>query len=143
VRQILSNLIGNALKYTDAGGVTLSAGVRADERGRAWAVVDVADTGPGVPDEARHIIFDEFRRLDVSNGRKGTGVGLAISARLAAALGGRITVASAIGHGSVFSLWLPVSGAATVNLWQAAADPSPGLHQRSPASPAFCERSPS
>jgi signal transduction histidine kinase len=109
VTQILSNLMSNAVKYTADGRVTVRVGMRHDERGRSWAVVDVADTGPGIPDDARVMIFDEFRRLDISGGRKGTGIGLAISARLAVALGGRITVESAVGRGSVFTLWLPVN----------------------------------
>lgn len=109
VTQIVSNLMSNAVKYTAAGAVTVRLSVREDERGRSWAAIAVADTGPGIPDDARRTIFDEFRRLDVSGGRKGTGIGLAISARLAAALGGRITVESTIGRGSVFTLWLPLN----------------------------------
>lgn len=121
VAQILSNLTSNALKYTPAGRVTVRMRARQDERGGSWATVDVADTGPGIPEAARRVIFDEFRRLDASSGRKGTGIGLAISGRLAAALGGRITVASEIGHGAVFTLWLPLSPTTRSQLSVAAA----------------------
>lgn len=108
VTQIVSNLLSNAVKYTHAGGVTLRLALRDGDDRTSYAVVDVIDTGPGIPDAARTMIFDEFRRFDVAGGRRGTGIGLAISQRIATTLGGRITVESASGRGSTFTLWLPL-----------------------------------
>lgn len=112
VRQIVGNLVTNAIKYTKAGGVTLrvrpdpdgAPGARGDGK---WLRVDVEDTGPGIPEERQAALFDEFSRL--STDVPGTGLGLAISRNLAEALGGSITVRSAPGDGSCFTLWLPVS----------------------------------
>ena len=107
VRQILANLVSNAVKYTERGGITLR--VEAHEHdGRTWAVVNVADTGPGIPEDEHPMLFDEFQRLGTARRTTGAGIGLAISQRIAEALGGHITVQSTPGQGSVFSLWLPV-----------------------------------
>jgi signal transduction histidine kinase len=111
VRQILGNLLSNAVKYTPRGGrVRVAISVRAGphELGRApAAAVAVEDTGPGIPPEAQARIFQEFTRID-SGGARGAGLGLAISQRLARLLGGIITVESAAGRGSTFTLWLPI-----------------------------------
>lgn len=110
IRQILGNLIGNALKHAarEGGRVTIALGTRrAAEPPREWATIDVADDGPGIPPEQIPQIFDEFRRADGGSGN-GAGIGLAISQRIAHALGGRITVESEVGAGSVFTLWLPL-----------------------------------
>ena len=114
VRQIVGNLLTNAIKYTESGSVTL--GVRTDRPGElegeraeggAHAGIEVADTGPGIPAAERRAIFEEFVRL--GGGRvAGAGLGLAISARLADALGGRIALDSEPGRGSTFTLWLPL-----------------------------------
>jgi signal transduction histidine kinase len=108
VRQILDNLVSNALKYTEVGAVTLRAQLRvrrSDDR-RRWVAISVTDTGKGVPEESRDAIFREFVRLDTER-VDGQGVGLAISRRLATLLGGDITVDSVLGGGSTFTLWLP------------------------------------
>lgn len=107
VGQILGNLMGNAIKYTEAGSVGIRVGLRADDTGREWCVIDVSDTGPGIAEDDQRLIFDEFKRLDVSSGTAGAGVGLSISKRLAGLLGGHITVDSDLGRGSRFTLWLP------------------------------------
>jgi signal transduction histidine kinase len=107
VRQIALNLLSNAVKYTDEGTITLRA-QRLDGRLR----VSVADTGLGIaPDEVGKV-FDEFHRGDstVARTRRGTGLGLTISRRLARALGGDLTVQSRLGAGSTFTLDLPVDG---------------------------------
>ncbi|HET7228976.1 MAG TPA: GAF domain-containing sensor histidine kinase [Longimicrobium sp.] len=112
-RQVLGNLISNAVKYTPEGTVTVRVGLRDGDgngsgpprRGR-WVAVDVADTGPGIAPEQHREIFREFGRLSPSSAR-GFGLGLAISQRVAAALGGSITVDSDVGRGSTFTLWLP------------------------------------
>lgn len=106
VRQILSNLVSNAVKYTPSGGevhVTLATPTPAEPR---FAVM-VRDTGPGIPPALRERIFDEFYRLPSTATLPGTGVGLAISRRLARLLGGDVTVADAPDRGAIFTLWLP------------------------------------
>lgn len=111
IRQILGNLISNAVKYTRQGGITIGATIRAGGSALGpgqWAAVEVSDTGPGIPESQQQLLFQEFSRLATSAGEKGTGVGLAISQLLARALGGEITVESKVGKGSVFTLWLPL-----------------------------------
>src|SRR5690606_25624071 len=116
VRAILGNLVSNALKYTPAGGrVAVSATVTEDgPRGSGrWLALSVADTGPGVAPEDRERIFEEFYRVDATAAAAhGLGLGLAISRRVARALGGDITVESELGRGSTFTLWLPADEAA-------------------------------
>ncbi|HTK47238.1 MAG TPA: HAMP domain-containing sensor histidine kinase [Gemmatimonadaceae bacterium] len=110
VRQIVSNLLSNAIKYTDAGGVTLRLGRRADRRSddeRPWVAIAVSDTGPGIPTDKLDLLFQEFSRLN-EDGKRGAGLGLAISRLLAQALGGYVSVESELGRGSTFTLWLPV-----------------------------------
>jgi PAS domain S-box-containing protein len=109
VRQILSNLVSNAAKYTRHGHITIDASRRADARAPRrgeWVAICVSDTGPGIPAEKRETIFQEFTRLDPS-APHGAGVGLAISRRIACLLGGDVTVESEVGRGSTFTLWLP------------------------------------
>ncbi|WP_077034483.1 response regulator [Pelomonas sp. KK5] len=106
--QILKNLVSNALKFTEAGHVTLKIGA-SGEPGRERLDFAVHDTGIGVPDEQRDMIFEAFRQADGSTHRKygGTGLGLSISRTLARLLGGDIALRSRVGHGSVFTLNLP------------------------------------
>jgi signal transduction histidine kinase len=111
VRQVLANLLSNAVKYTERGGITLRV-LRRDRDGRTWAVVDVADTGHGIPEDEQARVFEEFHRLEAGQGAGGTGIGLAISQQIAATLGGRINLESTPGAGSIFSLWLPLQAAA-------------------------------
>ena len=109
VRQILSNLLSNAIKYTASGSVELRIRQRSAENGaneNGWLLVDVRDTGRGVPRDKWDTIFEEFVRLGASE-KSGAGLGLAVSQRLAHALGGRITVESEVGRGSIFTLHLP------------------------------------
>lgn len=106
-RQIVTNLLGNAVKFTEAGGVTLS--VRLDRDGeRAGIAVAVADTGRGIPAESLPRIFERFYQVDgsLTRGAEGTGLGLAISQNLARMMGGRIDVTSEPGRGSTFELVL-------------------------------------
>jgi predicted ATPase/signal transduction histidine kinase/CheY-like chemotaxis protein/HPt (histidine-containing phosphotransfer) domain-containing protein len=117
LRQILLNLVGNAVKFTDRGSVRLSARYA---RGLVspMLVVDVGDTGIGMNDEQMGRLFQPFEQTDLTMRRRfgGTGLGLAICKRLATAMGGDITVESAIGVGSTFTLWLPVQVAEGVAL---------------------------
>lgn len=110
VRQIVGNLLSNAIKYTKAGSVVLRVREYPAETvggARGWVHFDVIDTGLGIPADKRDIIFEEFSRLG-ANDRGGAGLGLAISKRLAEALGGQITVESEVGCGSTFTLRLPI-----------------------------------
>lgn len=111
LRQIVLNLLGNAIKFTAAGQVTLRLEARANER---FGVV-VSDTGIGIAIEHQHLVFDEFSQVDSSATRTagGTGLGLAIARKLARLLGGDITLASVPGQGSTFTLDLPRVAATT------------------------------
>jgi signal transduction histidine kinase len=104
VRQVLLNLLSNAIKFTDRGEVVLSLRATSTEIRLA-----VRDTGIGIPAHALHELFQEFHQLEAGDGRRydGTGVGLALSRRLARALGGEIEVRSGEGEGSTFTLVLP------------------------------------
>ena len=110
-RQVLVNLMSNAVKFTDKGAVSISA--TSDD---GWVTLAVADTGIGISKEAQAYIFDEFRQADASTTRRygGTGLGLAISKRLIALHGGRIWVESGANGGSVFSFTMPVHVPAVV-----------------------------
>ena len=105
ITQVLLNLVGNALKFTDEGEVE----VRASAADGSFEV-SVSDTGPGIPAAERERIFEEFHQLDTSTTRTkgGTGLGLAISKRIIEMHGGRIWVESDVGHGSTFRFTLPV-----------------------------------
>lgn len=114
LQQVLYNLIGNAVKFTESGFVKISA--KPDEDGTITVRVD--DSGIGIPVDKREIIFEEFQQADGSIAREfaGTGLGLSISRRLVEMHGGRIWVQSEVGRGSTFSFTLPVSEGATANL---------------------------
>ena len=109
-RQILTNLVGNAVKFTDTGGVTVHAASSPEQGGRARLTVSVSDTGPGIPEDALPRIFERFYQVDGSMTRvtEGTGLGLAISEKLAHAMGGEISVSSELGSGSTFVFSLPL-----------------------------------
>jgi len=104
VDQVMLNLIGNAIKFTDKGSVTVT--IRRHDDG--LLAFDVRDTGIGIPAEETERIFEHFHQVQTSAlSGTGTGLGLAISRRLAEALGGHLTVASEGGKGSTFTLTLP------------------------------------
>jgi len=116
IRQILVNLLANAVKFTETGGVMVEAKLQPETTPRdpasSWAelVISVADTGIGIPEEKVGRLFKPFSQLDVSTTRRygGTGLGLAISVQLAEMMGGSISVQSTPGKGSRFTLHLPV-----------------------------------
>ena len=113
VSQILRNLISNALKFTEAGTVRVSAKLAADTD---MIVISVADTGVGIARENHRRVFEEFSQVEnpLQKAVKGTGLGLPLSQRLAGLLGGSIDLQSELGNGSVFSLAIPLRfGAAT------------------------------
>ncbi|MEL6430418.1 MAG: ATP-binding protein [Planctomycetota bacterium] len=107
VRQVLTNLVGNAIKFTSEGSVTLTV-----ERATDEFVYSVTDTGIGIAADRLASVFDAFEQEENSTARRfgGTGLGLAISSQLAALMGGRVEVESVPGEGSTFRLHLPVAG---------------------------------
>lgn len=111
-RQLLLNLLSNAVKFTPAGG-RVDLRVMAAPEGRMR--IEVADTGPGIPKDKQHLLFEDFVQLTPNSGpdAQGTGLGLAISARLATLMGGAIGCASPDGGGALFWVELPL-GAATL-----------------------------
>jgi signal transduction histidine kinase len=103
VRQILANVIGNAVKFTQRGEIVVRV-VVAD--GEIAAVI--RDTGPGISSAERQAIFEEYKQGEGPARRRGTGLGLAIANRLAVIHGGRIELDSQVGKGSTFAIFLPV-----------------------------------
>lgn len=120
VRQILVILLSNALKFTDRGGsITVSCGTSPTPDAEAklggkgpWTFIRVADTGIGISPAEAETVFQPFVQADPGNTRKqgGAGLGLAIGLELATRMGGDLTLRSAIGEGSCFTLWLPSAG---------------------------------
>lgn len=112
LRQVILNLAGNAVKFTESGGVTLRAESAELDGGPALRI-SVADTGIGVPDTVKDKIFEEFAQADSSTARKagGTGLGLAISRHIVEAMGGTLGLESKEGEGSVFSFTVPARAA--------------------------------
>lgn len=128
LRQILVNLLGNAIKFTAQGSIAVRAALVADParafEGRAvqqrpmlavggtWVALQVVDSGIGIAEKDQQRIFDEFEQVDpgsrADSPRRGTGLGLTITRRLARLLDGDITVESTPGRGSTFTCWLPV-----------------------------------
>jgi signal transduction histidine kinase len=136
LRQILINLLGNAVKFTSNGGISIrgkligpdgqAAGssivrtasaliARSPRPDGVWIALQVADSGIGISEKDRDRIFDEFEQVNAGprgdSMRRGTGLGLSISRRLARLIGGDLTVESELGRGSVFTVWLPVNPA--------------------------------
>jgi signal transduction histidine kinase len=120
LRQILINLIGNACKYTESGVIAIRAAVgdepdsprlRQSATGR-WLCIAVTDSGPGIPLADQQRIFEEFEQIGAGprthSERRGTGLGLPISRRLAEAMGGDVALESEPGKGATFTLWLPL-----------------------------------
>ncbi len=107
LRQIFTNLIGNAIKFTDRGGVKLVA--RFLSGGESAIAIDVIDSGVGIPEKSLQKIFDPFTQADASVTRKfgGTGLGLTISKRFVEALGGSVSVTSTVGVGTTFTVTVP------------------------------------
>ena len=131
LRQILLNLLGNAVKFTPSGSITVRASIVThaappmEERamqerpilaaGGAWIAVQVSDTGIGIAERDLQRVFHEFEQVEsgarADSARRGTGLGLTITRRLARLLDGDVTVESHIGEGSTFTCWLPVDPA--------------------------------
>jgi two-component system sensor histidine kinase BarA len=114
LRQIISNLVNNAVKFTETGGVLVKiepvpSGIR----------VSVQDTGVGIPKDKLASLFEAFTQVDQSTTRKygGTGLGLAICKKLVDSMGGELSVRSALGKGSVFSFVAPFETAGPAHPW--------------------------
>lgn len=103
IKQIANNLIGNAIKYTERGTVTVSVETNANRM-----LLSVADTGCGMTDNEQQRIFGAFTRLDNANGKEGVGLGLSITRETVLLLGGTISVASKKGKGTVFTVAIPI-----------------------------------
>ena len=129
LRQILVNLLGNAVKYTNEGGIVIRTRLvdslpdsgpalqsdRSPYPTTPWIGIQVIDTGIGIDPVDQSRIFEEFEQVDAgprgNSAERGTGLGLAISRRLAALIGGMVELDSELGKGSTFTLWLPVDPA--------------------------------
>jgi Amt family ammonium transporter len=111
LRQVLINLLGNAIKFTDRGQVVVHVVATAETADTVDVQFRVRDTGIGIPADRRHRLFQSFTQIDASTTRKygGTGLGLAITQRLVELMGGSITVESEVGQGSEFSFTIPLS----------------------------------
>lgn len=114
LHQIMRNLLSNAFKFTEEGGVTLRMQKVIDQGSKPWLVLSVTDTGIGIAKDKQALIFEAFHQADGRTSRKygGTGLGLSICRELSRLLGGKVTLESDAGCGSTFTVWLPIESAA-------------------------------
>ena len=110
IRQILDNLVSNAIKYTDRGSVTIQAQV-SEILGKPMLTLSVKDTGKGMTSEEKQKVFQAFTRLKSAQGIEGTGLGLSITQELVSLLGGEIILHSTLGKGSTFIVTIPIEPA--------------------------------
>ena len=131
IRQILDNLVSNAIKYTDRGSVTIQAQV-SEILGKPTLTLSVKDTGKGMTDEEKQKVFQAFTRLKSAQGIEGTGLGLSITQELVSLLGGEIILHSILGKGSTFIVTIPIEPAPKEESHEMA--PSEVEHDSSPDS---------
>ena len=131
IRQILDNLVSNAIKYTDQGSVTIQALV-SKILGKPTLTLSVKDTGKGMTDEEKQKVFQAFTRLKSAQGIEGTGLGLSITQELVSLLGGEIILHSTLGKGSTFIVTIPIEPAPKKEAQEMA--PSEIKHDPSPDS---------
>jgi signal transduction histidine kinase len=109
IRQVLINLLGNAIKFTDRGGIKLRVSMKNRIDDHPWLSAEIADTGIGIAAEEQSELFQPFAQSQAGlNLKGGTGLGLAISRELAKLMGGEITMSSQLGEGTVFCFEIPV-----------------------------------
>jgi PAS domain S-box-containing protein len=115
LRQVLINLLGNALKFTQEGGVAVR--VRADRGNQgSLLIAEIEDTGPGIPEEDLPRVFDSFHQAHAGRAAGGTGLGLAICRNMIELMGGSISVESHVGRGSKFRFTVPIQSAETARM---------------------------
>ena len=131
IRQILDNLVSNAIKYTDQGSVTIQAQI-SKILGKPTLTLSVKDTGKGMTDEEKQKVFQAFTRLKSAQGIEGTGLGLSITQELVSLLGGEIILHSILGKGSTFIVTIPIEPAPKKEAQEMA--PSEIKHDPSPDS---------
>jgi len=126
LRQVLTNLIGNAIKFTERGAVRITLGCTEGPDGSGRMQFAVSDTGIGIPAEKIGDLFQPFTQVDASASRRygGTGLGLAVCKRLAKALGGDVQVTSRLGEGSTFTLTIDAGPLKGVRMLQSPQVPS-------------------
>jgi PAS domain S-box-containing protein len=110
IRQVLINLLGNAVKFTERGSIKLAVSTQHREDGQLWLAASVEDTGPGIAAEEQDKLFRPFAQVESGTRlNKGTGLGLAISRQFARMMGGDVTMISELGRGTVFSFGMPIA----------------------------------
>ncbi|HZJ71224.1 MAG TPA: ATP-binding protein, partial [Planctomycetota bacterium] len=125
VRQVLINLLGNAVKFMDRGGICVRAASREPAPGCCLVTVDVEDTGPGIAADEHERIFNPFVQAESGARKGGTGLGLAISRTFARMMGGDLTVRSALGQGSTFTFTFAAAPVSDAHLREQDARPAP------------------
>ena len=137
IRQVVLNLVSNAIKFTDSGHVLVEAGSHAISGGVASIRIAVRDTGIGIPADRQEMLFQKFQQLDSSTTRKygGTGLGLAISKQLVELMGGTLSLTSQVGEGSTFSVEMPLRANPLPR-----AEPKEGKSRQPSALPSFAGR---
>jgi len=128
IRQLLTNIMGNAVKFTDGGDVTVTVSGRVEDN-IAQLEIDVTDSGIGIPPEKIDAIFDKFNQVDATSTKRheGTGLGLAISKQLVEKMNGDISVSSTLGEGSTFSIRLPLPVSSDVIAGRAITEQNPEI----------------
>jgi CheY-like chemotaxis protein len=115
LRQVLINLIGNAIKYTEQGSVSVRLGTKQNDR--SYLLIEIEDSGPGIAPQDKSRIFEPFVQLGDHGVRKGTGLGLAITHQYVQMMGGHIYLESTMGKGSVFRIDLPLTEASEIDIF--------------------------